>query len=239
MIICFSGKETNLQIAKLIAKRNSDKIVSIRKVKNDNSKHVIFVFPTTMYNIPRSVQNFIKRFCVAPGQKVIGVSISSGRTGNSQFTFYNLIQQKGISVEKFLQIDKNSIQIKSENSSKKILDKGVLQNLIDDFWLIEKSPKVTYNPLTTICESLFNYDKSTVLFRKKVDASKCNGCDICVNNCPTNNILKLNEKIIFGNHCAGCGNCIDFCSLGAISVRRNVLHPASYSAVTKRVKVVK
>lgn len=51
----------------------------------------------------------------------------------------------------------------------------------------------------------------------KIDTAKCDGCGICVDNCPTgaielNDVAHIDEDI-----CTECGECIEVCPRGAIS----------------------
>lgn len=45
----------------------------------------------------------------------------------------------------------------------------------------------------------------------------CNLCGRCIKECPTRNISKHKEKIIFGNKCTFCMRCVYICSEKAIS----------------------
>jgi ferredoxin len=53
----------------------------------------------------------------------------------------------------------------------------------------------------------------------KVDAQKCNGCETCVESCPSEAIKMENEKaIIIVEDCVDCGVCVDECPAEAISM---------------------
>jgi len=64
----------------------------------------------------------------------------------------------------------------------------------------------------------------------ELDASQCNGCDACINLCPTQSLqLISNEEDapiayqINPRSCNGCGICVSVCETKAISVRSNGL----------------
>jgi len=56
-------------------------------------------------------------------------------------------------------------------------------------------------------------------FFYRVDADKCNGCDLCIKRCPTQNIYRdANGKIRFHHHCLMCMRCSFFCPADAIHI---------------------
>ena len=53
----------------------------------------------------------------------------------------------------------------------------------------------------------------------KVDLEKCNGCETCVDSCPSEAIKMENEKaVIIAEDCVDCGVCVDECPAEAISM---------------------
>ncbi|MFC1587810.1 indolepyruvate ferredoxin oxidoreductase subunit alpha [Planctomycetota bacterium] len=51
-----------------------------------------------------------------------------------------------------------------------------------------------------------------------VDVSKCDGCESCVEACPTDSIKVVDEKAVIDNEeCIDCGACIEECPNEAIS----------------------
>jgi len=49
---------------------------------------------------------------------------------------------------------------------------------------------------------------------------QCIDCGKCIKNCPTSNISKKNEKLIYGNHCLLCMKCMYYCPVDAIYLKR-------------------
>ncbi|MEI8349533.1 MAG: 4Fe-4S binding protein [Candidatus Omnitrophota bacterium] len=54
----------------------------------------------------------------------------------------------------------------------------------------------------------------------KIDEKKCNGCGLCIPNCPEGAIQVINNKarLISDICCDGLGACIGYCPLGAITI---------------------
>ena len=50
----------------------------------------------------------------------------------------------------------------------------------------------------------------------RVDKNKCIKCNKCVNNCPMNNIKRVDDKLKFGTHCSMCQRCTTYCPTDAI-----------------------
>jgi len=53
----------------------------------------------------------------------------------------------------------------------------------------------------------------------KVDEEKCNGCETCVEECPSDAIKMVDGKaVVDSESCVDCGACIDACPEEAISM---------------------
>ena len=52
-----------------------------------------------------------------------------------------------------------------------------------------------------------------------VDVEKCNGCESCVEECPSESIEMADEKAVINvETCVDCGACVDACPSEAISM---------------------
>ena len=52
-----------------------------------------------------------------------------------------------------------------------------------------------------------------------VNEEKCNGCESCVEECPSEAIKMANDKAeINADTCVDCGTCVDACPVEAISM---------------------
>ena len=53
----------------------------------------------------------------------------------------------------------------------------------------------------------------------KVDSEKCNGCETCVAECPSEVITMAEEKaVIDAEECIDCAVCVDACPAEAITM---------------------
>jgi Fe-S-cluster-containing hydrogenase component 2 len=52
-----------------------------------------------------------------------------------------------------------------------------------------------------------------------VDKEKCNGCESCVEECPSEAIKMVDDKAVVDvEACVDCGVCVDACPVEAISM---------------------
>ncbi len=53
----------------------------------------------------------------------------------------------------------------------------------------------------------------------KVDKEKCNGCETCVEECPSEAISTVDDKAVVDlKECVDCGVCVDVCPAEAITM---------------------
>lgn len=51
----------------------------------------------------------------------------------------------------------------------------------------------------------------------EVDSNKCVGCELCVHDCPVNNInISENKACIYKQNCLKCGHCVAICPKNAV-----------------------
>jgi NAD-dependent dihydropyrimidine dehydrogenase PreA subunit len=67
----------------------------------------------------------------------------------------------------------------------------------------------------------------------KIDETKCNGCGVCIPNCPEGAIQMIDEKarLISDLFCDGLGACIGECPQGAIFIEEREAEPYNESRV--------
>ena len=53
----------------------------------------------------------------------------------------------------------------------------------------------------------------------KISEEKCTGCNLCIEDCPSANIILKNEKAVLKSQsCIKCGHCVAVCPQGAVSM---------------------
>ncbi len=71
----------------------------------------------------------------------------------------------------------------------------------------------------------------------KIDEGKCNGCGLCIPNCPEGAIKIIDEKakLISDLFCDGLGACLGHCPEGAISIEEREASPYDEKEVMKNI----
>ncbi|UCC20935.1 MAG: EFR1 family ferrodoxin [Promethearchaeota archaeon] len=64
--------------------------------------------------------------------------------------------------------------------------------------------------------------------RLSINLDTCNNCEICINNCPTNSIIRIDNKITFKEGCTGCYRCYNFCPTHSILYKGKFADPLVY-----------
>lgn len=60
------------------------------------------------------------------------------------------------------------------------------------------------------------------------DRDRCNGCGICSQLCPVDNISMLDEKVVFGHKCIFCLRCYNLCPTNALLIGEGTKNEARY-----------
>lgn len=70
-----------------------------------------------------------------------------------------------------------------------------------------------------------------------IDQEKCNGCGLCIPNCPEGAIQIIDEKawLISDLFCDGLGACVGHCPEGAITVEKREAEPYNEKAVIQNI----
>lgn len=73
----------------------------------------------------------------------------------------------------------------------------------------------------------------------KIDETKCNGCGLCIPNCPEGALRVIDGKVrlVSDLFCDGLGACLRHCPLGAISVEERAAVPYSEERVMENIVV--
>lgn len=222
MIIYFSGTGNSYSVAKKLSEKLNDTIVPMKNAANNGDDNLTFVFPTYCFDVPPVVRQFIENMDITSNQKVMGISVSGGNNGNSEYTFNQLIEKKGIKVEKFLNIVMTDNSGPAMANSKINFKEANLDEFLDGFLIAEYKNQSRKKSSYKLSEILLFNKVSKRIMKKRVDQVNCAGCGKCASICPNNNINLADKKAEIGPNCAECFGCIHWCPNQAIRMIKKI-----------------
>lgn len=205
MILYFSGTGNSLYIAKKMADKLDDNIVSIADLvcreqyqltlKKDET--IGFVYPVIACAPPDIVTNFIKKvsFEGYTNNYVYSVFNCAGSPEYTSRIIKETAEKAGISIKGFYDVLMPGNYI----TKKKHLPPEKVQEYLDH--CDEKIEEIVKNVHQHNC----NYRKEKHSFLLSYGLHKLA-------------VLEKTEKFIFGNTCVGCGKCVDICPMEAITI---------------------
>ncbi len=164
----------------------------------------VFFIHTHAYVNGKGVYSTVKHFKSGNIRTVAYISIRSFNSVLPSWKVTPIISDK--KYNKVINNSKNKLDLliqKLENKSKWI--EGIGPQLLVGM-VIRKAVHQTVN----------NHYKELV-----VDKDKCDNCMICMYNCPTDSIKKVNDSFVFASHCTSCMKCYNYCHHKAISFGDN------------------
>lgn len=250
MIFYFSGTGNSLYVAKNIANKQGEKIISISKEMNlskesyhyelKENENIIFIYPIYAWAPPKIVLDFIDKlkFKNYKNNYITSIATCGENIGNTMNLLSKKLNSKGLKLKSGFSIAMpNNYMIMGdvepeETRLKKIEEANhILQNINNiisskqnDIFKIEKGPLPGF--MTKIINPLFN--KNAINTKKFYTNGKCTGCKICEKVCNTKTI-KVNKKPIWGNQCTGCLACINYCPEKAIEFGKSTVKKGRYT----------
>jgi len=244
-IFFFSGTGNSLKIAKDLAKKLEDiELIPIAKIwEKENfrvkSEKIGFIFPLHYYGLPKIVFDFISRLDLRKSNYFFTIITYAGDINEEPLQqIERLLKAKGKTLNAgfFILMPNNYIigyDIHPQELQKELFEKAIEEiELISDFIKYDKE---------NLNSAIFKKDVSRSErinneFRKNVYKSdksfyvdnNCNGCSICEEICPVNNIIILEGKPYWQHKCHQCLACINFCPVKAIQFGKETLKTQRY-----------
>lgn len=199
--------------------------INSSKSINEQTDLLVICFVVHAFNAPEPVITWIKDLDRANNIPVIIISVSGGGevTPNlaCRVPIKKALKRKHFKIvyEKMLVMPSNWIIETKQVLCSKLLHvlPYKVSYIVND--ILNGNTNITHpligNRICTLLGSLEHNSAHTFGKNIQVD-SMCNGCSLCVKNCPVSNIELYDQKPIFNNKCILCLNCIYSCPQKAL-----------------------
>lgn len=223
-IFYFSGTGNSLWTAKKIAEYFNAELTSISDYNNEeiSDKIIGLVFPIYMGDAPWFVKQFLLKL-KSRAKYVFAVSTLNGSDKITPKNIDKALCKNGmkLSYYKTLIMPGNCIQSSKEENKKRLSAAPTQLNIILNDIQNQKVNFISDGilPDDRFVENSYFYSKLNIMKMYRV-TSKCTGCGLCTQLCPTNNIELKKGKAIHKSikNCTACYKCFHICPQNAIKL---------------------
>ncbi|MCR4965928.1 MAG: EFR1 family ferrodoxin [Bacteroidales bacterium] len=229
MILYFSGTGNSLAISRQLAERLQDSVMPLSEAAHRNlmsEKRIGLVYPSYWFNAPRAVLDLIPRLRLSSDAYVFIIIPCGAQAGNAIWNVGKILSDNGIHVAY-----SNKIRVPDNSAI------GFGRNPNDQVWKFERYASrleriakdiaaevhslhyAWWGPIGALCARPFIQKRTLPMLTPTVSPEKCNGCGVCINVCPRENIVKINGKAHCESNCTQCLACVHFCPMQAVELR--------------------
>ena len=224
-IFCFSGSGNSYSVAAEMGKHFSIKPELITSFKEKNTIEIAdlqvgIIAPVYLNDIPKVVKEFILKLSFADTNAYVFTVLTSS-SGKNKSGFKNVsiaLAQQKVKLSLAYDISMPS-SFKARADMVSVLDAVPLK--IADIIKAIENKRVNYETKSSAILPK-NFTKLPFLTKPLARMSvteKCNGCGLCCQLCPTNNIELQNGKATRNKSCIACTACANWCPQQAMKSR--------------------
>ncbi len=243
MILYFSGTGNSRYVAKKIAEKAQDELISLNdRIKNNDygkvnsEKPLVFVAPVYAGRFPCIVDDFIKRVEFTGTKKAYFIGTCAQTPWKTVSYAKKVADEKGFSLSGFNSVVMPQGYVAGGGTKPKAENERVLKNAEPRIKEIAKriadgAPLPDEKPGSGIMSNLINPMMYATMISAKAFYAKesCAGCGGCAERCPLNNIKIVSGKPVWGKDCTHCMACIAACPKEAIEYgKKTVGKPRHY-----------
>lgn len=245
MVIYFSGTGNSRYIAKRIADKTKDEMVSVNeKIKEKNNEdihineHLIIVTPTYAWRIPHVVCDWILNTNFIGVKNVWFVMSCGAEIGNADKYNRELCMQKSFHYMGTVQIVMPENYIALFDAPQNDEAKRTVENAKTDIEKIIKyigENKEFNKPRNNLYDRFMSGPVNAAFYPLIVKSKafhvkeNCIGCTKCAELCPLDNIRIVDKKPVWENNCTHCMACINYCPCEAIEYGKKSANKVRYT----------
>jgi len=234
-IFYFSGTGNSLWIARALAcELGNTEIISMVDCdinqNNIDSQVIGMIFPVHMWGVPKRVLDFLDQLRAMSPEYIFAVANNAGQVSNTLVQLYKVMESNGLVLSSGWSVvmpsnyipwgGPGSLEKQNELFAAariKISDIGQLISRRVKM-PVEKGPLWQRIVFTWIYKLSFPHVHE--MSGKFWVDERCNQCGLCIQLCPTKNIIMHDNKLSWQNHCEQCLACIQWCPQEAMQYGR-------------------
>lgn len=228
-IYCFSATGNSLHAAQTIADELGGQVMPItRSPATTDDSMVGLVFPAFFWSAPNIVLQFAKQLKLTnPGAYLFVVMLSGGSAPGAANAVRGLLPRTPAYVAELKSADNYLPMYEPKHNDETFQKEQVqLRQIISDIKAKKQQRGGYYTPVNRVVRGFMPGPDCD----KKFSVSGCNGCGLCANICPVDNIKLEENRPAFAHRCEHCLACLHACPTKAINYgksagRARYIHP--------------
>ncbi|MCI5773633.1 MAG: EFR1 family ferrodoxin [Erysipelotrichaceae bacterium] len=249
MILYFSGTGNTKFIANRLAAKLADDISDLGSIINNqdkwhfySEKPFVIVCPIYAWRIPFKIENMLAKASFTGSKDIYFIFSMGGQFGAADKYVARLMQGNNLNIKGYTGIlmpDNFTIVFNAPTAEESdhiislALDKiDLIANKINDNLALSATK---HHYIDNFLSTMVNHGFAKFMMSAKRFGCNddCIHCNLCVNNCPTNNIRFNGDQLAFGNDCMFCLKCIQSCPTHAITYKGKKLAKGYYTCPKK------
>lgn len=242
MVIYFSGTGNSKSVAMQMAKATKDNVKSITDmdgtIKLQQGESLGIVIPTYFYWVPSVVKEFLENVKIECSEDayIYCIATCGGTSGQASQMVGKLLEKKGKRVNAYFDIlmPDNWTPMFNANNLEEISrvlekEKPQIDRIVERVLRKENGNFVKHKlpfPLAKMASLLYEPSRKTSHLHVE---SQCNGCGLCMNNCPVKAIeIRDGKPVWVKDKCTMCLGCLHRCPTFAIQYGKNTKKHGQY-----------
>ena len=228
MILYFSGSGNSLAIARQLADKLGEQVLSLYDAVNadlQGETRIGLVYPTYWLDAPVAVKQLVAQLALPKNAYTFIVITCGAQTNNAVWSVRKILKQKDIQLDYCHKIrvpDSSAIAFgRNPNDQAWKFDKYasridlIAKEILGNRHRLHFS---SFDPLGWILNTKKVSQKVYRLTLPAVNPEKCIGCGVCAKVCPQANISLVDDKAVMDDRCTLCLACVHFCAQQAVEV---------------------